>query len=145
VNDIQRGLDYENISYTKEQNEKMLNEIETAQMNEQTARSKADSLKIDLKIAAHSKCIKITNLKTVDMNRFSYSRHTDHGEKYEFFTEADFLKEHTDTLKKNEELNQSLAKLESINRALISRDNIRTTVIWLAVGSFISATLWIFF
>lgn len=37
-NDIQRGLDYENISYTKEQNEKLLNEIGTAQMNQQSAR-----------------------------------------------------------------------------------------------------------
>ena len=57
MNDIQQGLDYENISYTKEQNDQLLETIENAKVSATLAKEDYDEAMLKVKEVASAKVI----------------------------------------------------------------------------------------
>jgi len=139
MNDIQQGLDYENISYTKEQNEKLLNEVTVAQLNARLAEEREQKLKHELKQSVKAKAIYV---KTIHEKSYYGDETLETHRHYEFLGENDILERHSAVLSENEELNKSQAL---IDRRLKYRFAQNWAIGSTAILSGLASVLWIFF
>lgn len=134
MNDIQQGLQYENISYTKEQNEKLLNEVETSKINETEALAKVTELEGIIHEMGKAHAVYINTTYDVDWRQeFSV----------ECFSEDVFLNKHAQLLKESLEIKESNLHLR------LKFKNQTAIIVALAVAgtitSVLALVLWIFF
>jgi len=139
MNDIQQGLDYENISYTKEQNDKLLNEVSVAQLNARLAEEREQGVKRELEQAIKAKAVYV---KTINEMSYYGGRTLETHRHYEFMSGDEFLTKHTEILTENEKLKISQ---EQIDRRLKYRWAQNWGIGSSAILSIIALAVWIFF